>query len=793
MLAAALPLSFLLFAQVRVGVQVGERRTVGDSAAVERVVHADSARRDTTTRVRRPRIAVTAEHIATAFEDAPARTLLERARVARLAQDSSLLSYDAETYQRISVGLGLKAIGRERLFMRHENSARVRWQRGHGAVIDVTGSRTVFPALMGARVSADVNGTGSIPYYPGRDDLWFGAEAMAAERPDVELIHPIAAGAEAYYRFSSGDSVIFRLHDGSTIRLVELRVRPRQPDWRLAVGSLWFDASTAQLVRAVYRLAVPVDFWYFIREEGEEDDIPLAVRPLITPMTGTVTSLMIEHGLYEGRYWLPRAQAAEGEMQVGFMRVPVRLEESFDYAVVNGLTEELPEIRDVRIELVRDSVIADSLGLSGSERRDWLRERRRERRIAQREAGDQPACDDGATERLSHQSRHNGIVPLLVRTPCDTVALVGSPSLPPSIYAPGEEVFSKTDLEEMQRMIGFSAQAGFGPQRPTLLWGPTRNLLRYNRVEGLSAGIGARQELGQGLALEGLAQIGIADLQPNAELSLSRSDGARTVRIGAYRRLVAANDWGTPLGFGSSLNAVLFGRDEGFYYRALGAELAGTGIRGSRFEWRLFAERHDAAEVETHFSLANALHGLRFIDNIAADDATLVGVGARLTRTFGLDPQKVRLFGDIRLEGGSGDFTYGRAAVDATLSRSITSRLAGALTAGGGTTLGEVPVQRLWYLGGTQTVRGQTAGTAAGDAYWLARAELGGAFVAARPLVFFDLGWAGDRADWRNPGQPMSGAGIGASIMDGLLRFDVARGIRPRERWTANLYFEATF
>jgi hemolysin activation/secretion protein len=91
------------------------------------------------------------------------------------------------------------------------------------------------------------------------------------------------------------------------------------------------------------------------------------------------------------------------------------------------------------------------------------------------------------------------------------------------------------------------------------------------------------------------------------------------------------------------------------------------------------------------------------------------------------------------------------------------------------------------------TVRGQLAGTAAGDAFWLARAELGTSVVSVRPVVFYDVGWAGDRSDWQHPGRPLSGAGVGASFMDGLIRFDLARGIYPRDQFRADIYLEARF
>jgi hypothetical protein len=73
------------------------------------------------------------------------------------------------------------------------------------------------------------------------------------------------------------------------------------------------------------------------------------------------------------------------------------------------------------------------------------------------------------------------------------------------------------------------------------------------------------------------------------------------------------------------------------------------------------------------------------------------------------------------------------------------------------------------------------------------RAELGSSFVGARPVVFADLGWAGDRHDWSSRIHPMSGAGVGASFMDGLVRFDLAKGIYPEKKVRASLYVESRF
>src|SRR5688572_2509221 len=56
-------------------------------------------------RARKTRTPLTAALLANAYRDATAREIVTRARSARLAQDSSLIAYDARTLQRISAGL----------------------------------------------------------------------------------------------------------------------------------------------------------------------------------------------------------------------------------------------------------------------------------------------------------------------------------------------------------------------------------------------------------------------------------------------------------------------------------------------------------------------------------------------------------------------------------------------------------------------------------------------------------------------------------------------------------------
>ncbi len=762
------------------------------SAAADSIAVRDSVRRERRNQVRR--IPVTAEHLRTAFEDAGARTLLERAREARIRQDTALAAYDATTYQRISAGMGIRRFGRERLLFRQEEATRVRWRRGEGAVVDVIGSRQAVPSGKGGlQVGVDVDGDmGPIPYFPGQETLWMGSDLAKREVNDREIVHPLAEGSEAYYRFRSGDSVTVRLQGGRDIKLRELKIRPREPKWNLAVGSLWFDTENAQLVRAVYRLSVPLELWDVVKdvEDGDDDDVPGWVKALVNPLRATVSAVTIEYGLEGGRFWLPRSQAMEAEAQAAFMRIPVHFEQSFRYTSVSGSLDSaaalpvIPVIAEEDTKAWRDSVRA----LPPAER-DSARARRR--------AASRGQCDTGDT-RSTGGTRFDGALAVISRIPCDTLSLATSAALPESIFDEGDLQFDQRMQDALvEASLALGDQAMWAPQLPTLKYGLGDGLLRYNRVEGVSPALAAEMQLGRGYQARALARIGTADWQPNAELTLTRTDGRRTLNAGVYRRLAASNDWGEPLGLSSSLSALLFGRDEGFYYRSWGAEIGGLGtgrrLGDGTFSWRLFSERHDAADVETQFAFYNRIADEHFLPNIVAEEGSVTGMGARWVRTFGLDPRQLRLLADVRGEGGVGSFNYGRGLVDLTLSRGFGELVDGALTMSAGSTVGEVPVQRQFFLGGPQSIRGQDGGAMIGDAYWMTRAELTTSAIAFRPVLFYDLGWAGARGDWRSPGRLASGGGAGLSVLDGLFRFDLSRGIYPQKQWRFDMYMEARF
>jgi hypothetical protein len=398
-------------------------------------------------------------------------------------------------------------------------------------------------------------------------------------------------------------------------------------------------------------------------------------------------------------------------------------------------------------------------------------------------------CDTSAT-RVMWQSRSEAHVLVEVRVPCDVSILTSSPDLPKSVYDEGEQLFGSTESEQLLKTLSMGAQAPFSlltMQLPRVQLGPS--MTRYNRVEGLSTGFLLEQQLGGGYVTTGVFRYGFADRMPNAELSIGRTNLSKTITLNGYRRLVSVSDWGNPLSFGASFGSFLFGRDEGFYYRATGGELLWTTERGMRLDWRAFAERQTAATERTTYSVSGD-----FLPNLQAASGRSAGAAVRFLHEHGVASRGFRTFTDLRLEAAGGDSTYGRAAVDITLSSRLIGRFDGALTLSSGTSVGHLPPQRRWFLGGTETIRGQRADTTySGNAFWMARAELARVYTGFRTSLFGDLGWVGDREQLGAVGRPLSGVGIGWSMFDGLLRFDIARGLYPREQTRVALYLGARF
>ena len=78
---------------------------------------------------------------------------------------------------------------------------------------------------------------------------------------------------------------------------------------------------------------------------------------------------------------------------------------------------------------------------------------------------------------------------------------------------------------------------------------------------------------------------------------------------------------------------------------------------------------------------------------------------------------------------------------------------------------------------------------------WLSRtgSREHGSHVRYRVALFSDLGCVGPRSAISSVGRPLSGAGVGLSGFDGLIRLDVARGFYPRTQTRIAFYLGGKF
>jgi hypothetical protein len=391
--------------------------------------------------------------------------------------------------------------------------------------------------------------------------------------------------------------------------------------------------------------------------------------------------------------------------------------------------------------------------------------------------------------------------------PTDLHTLENSPHIPPPIWEDAPGFASEDELKEMVETMADLPPAPVQGLPWDLNWGWARHdLLRYNRVEGLAVGGRFQSDVGfpTPLTFRASGFFGLADLEPKARLSLEKASVKRRITLGGYREIQATDSRGRYLGVGNSLHALLFGRDDGEYFRATGADLLWQPPEAERqsFKFRAYAERQDPLRNKIDFALFRSWGGNDvFRPNVPADLVEEAGAELTLSPWWGPDPLSTQV--GLELYGHAAAWrtpdsttTHDYARARATLR--IAFPLAEAtwrvgLEAGAGTSWGDAPLQRSWFLGGPLNLRGYTASSAVGPSF--ARGRLEVARVMARYATtlsaFGDVGWAGVREDF-DADDLLYGVGFGASILDGLIRMDVSQGLRgPGKHFRVDLYLDA--
>ncbi len=696
-----------------------------------------------------------------AFRDPAARELMERAWAARERDVEGLRSYEGVLRERIYVGITALRFRRERGLFEQERIARIRWSADGEKAIHWLGARQAIP-IVGADTRRDeVAAQGKVGKAGAdvRDDLRRelpeellrnrDLPAFALDPADDRLafgsdwaLHPLSDSADAHYRFAAGDTLRIHLPPDRDVVLHEVRVEPRRADFHLVAGSLWFDGETGSLVRASYR---PARAFNLLLDEPEDaEDVPAFLQPV----EAEISYITVEYSLHEFRYWLPRRFAMEGEARMGrLLRIPLTVEWSIGEYDVNLASSRIP--------------------LSGPLPPGWSRSEQR----VEDESG-----------RISY---YTVVVP-------ETGQLLTSPELSTEALQRTPTAFTDDEVDALRGELE-ALLPTYRRFRPQVAWGLTQGLTRYNRAEGLS--VGGKLELPLsptlGVGLEG--RIGTGDREPNAILSLTKGAGDSQWTLSGYHELAANDDWSNPFSLGSSLSNLLFGSSVGEFHRATGASLAHahTG-RAIRLTVAGFYERHRSVERTTDFSIPDLFGSYPAREVSPAAPVTLQGARASLRWFRGQDPNELILTGQLLGEVAIGDADYRRGAVTLAASHPLFFGLAAAVEAGAGSLLGDELPQRAFLLGGASTLRGFDDSAVRGSSFWRGRAEVASAFAGARVVLFGDAGWAGPRSAFIFD-DPLVAVGVGTSLLDGLVRLDLARGVRRGSEWHLHLYLDGLF
>jgi hypothetical protein len=664
--------------------------------------------------------------------------------------------------------------------------------------MQVMGSRAQYPGRERAQEEEGWSWLDDLamdePFEPGGDRLLFGLssedtqEISNPDSADFWFAHPLGSGADTLYRFQSGDTLTLSLPDGRQLRTVQLDVLPRVADVHRISGTLWIEPESGALVRAVYQLSKELDVVRDIPEVKAEDEAGEfdMVPGILKPWTFTMDLVAIEYSLWDFRVWLPRSMRMEGEVRVGIMKMPIAFDLSYELESVT-MEEDLVEPPDPALEERHFETRSEAMAFLAS--------------LVSAPGGVE-------YEHLEDVTRSSGNRPSRFIAPKDLSVLEESPELPPPIWSEAPGFASEEELSDMIQTLADL------PAVPTqgipwdANWGWARHdLIRFNRVEGLAVGGRFEAELGSFLGpvnFETTGFFGFGDLEPKGRLTFERRSVLRRIAVSGYRDLRPTDPQGRYLGLGNSLYSLLFGRDDGEYYMATGVDLVWRSPEADResFRFRMYAERQDSVGVETNFSLTHAFNNdWDFRPNVMADRLEEVGGELTLLPWWGSDPLAPQFGLELYGQGATwrhpdstsvkGDYFRASGTMRVAIPLAAASWRVG-LEAGGGMSWGDVPRQRNWFMGGAQTLRGYEAAARSGPSFTRARLEVARTFPEAVTIsAFSDAAWAGLREEFDSRDLLYS-AGLGFSLLDGLVRMDLSHGLKgPEKRFRFDLYLDA--
>jgi hypothetical protein len=582
--------------------------------------------------------------------------------------------------------------------------------------------------------------------------------------PATGALHPLASSGPAWYRYAVTGELTLTPARGGALRLLRVEVTPRRAGPALVAGQLWIDSATAEVVRFTFRY-LGTALWVRAEEGPGGPDSAKARR--LNRLANRIVSIDadLEYGLQEGRYWMPYRQVIAGRVRlpvVSDVVIPFQATTTFDDYTING---------GHPIEFA--VVLPDTAGLTPDSLRALRRARqdslRAERRGRDDETADSLRSWDYANRwpggRYELHRPSNVTLDRYDAWP-DSLSLETDPAEVRRLRE-AEEALARLS-ETLPDSVTGQAARGFGYERMS-------DLLRYDRVQGLSFGLGYRVRA-PGLRfanLYGTVRYGLSDDRVTGRLSLVRDAPGGRFTLSGYRDIVDVDPFGSGRTIGNSLNALFVAHDNADW------ALAEGGMAGYETSLRTGLDLFLSARVERQTSVGREAKsavndflggdGL-FPPNPPVDEGTFAGGSLRVAHTTGVHWS---VTADVL--GGEGRAT-GRLFGD--LRRSVGGDRGASLRVKAGIATSPTLRQSQFRLGGLATVRGFEYGALRGQAFWAAQLDVSPLKGRLRPVAFVDAGQAARPEDLFSS-EALAGAGVGLSVFNGALRVDLSHPLTP--------------
>ncbi|HEX9582155.1 MAG TPA: hypothetical protein VF970_13720 [Gemmatimonadales bacterium] len=648
-------------------------------------------------------VACTAPALQAQEWNGPATAVLVERAIARRAgvqSDSGLQGFEARAHGFVFFlgQLGERLITPPRLIKTDQLVVEVYWRApGHSK-----------QRIIGWRDRADL--PTAMQYH--RDHLGivtngFGDRIRLGEGDEVrDVPHPLSAAGRLLYDYAVVDSLTLELPQRA-VQVYEVLVRPRDPGAPRVAGALYLDAGAAELVR--FRFTFTRSAYL----DPSLEDI----------------AVVLDNGLWEGRYWLPRRQEIEIRRRTEWLDLPAR-----------GIIRGRWEIGDYRFET--------------------------------------------ALPEAAFQGPEVVVAPLEERE-----AFPWPEPLASAIAGAADA--SMLSLAEVHAAVEQVAGARLLSALPAAQLGARSlsDVVRVNRVEGLAVGGGwVLRASDRSVEVRTLASFGTGDGRAKGTLQIRRAGERGEWRLAVLRQVRDVGDEPLASGVINSLLAQEAGLDYGDYVLRDAAEVGVRRRLGGRTTAALTLAVERTRDLDT---TAQPVHGT-YRSNPPLGSGRFSVARLDLERAGALAPggSLAASGGTLSLEGGAGEgrrFVRARGTGRLALSTGGTVLVLSGWAAWGSS---ELPRHRAVTWGGREVVQcggparcGGRYGTG-GTAEWRLSTGTGGPLAAAGgPITvapFFTAGYVGGivaGAPWVGTGGAEPFGGVAVEWLSHLVRVEVGVGL----------------